>query len=107
MSLDVYLEDEAGNEFYWANITHNLRKMAEAAGIYACLWRPEENGIVKAQQIIEPLAEGLSKISADEAKFEAFNAPNGWGKLKDFLPWCEKYLQACRENPDAFVRVSR
>ena len=33
---------------YSANITHNLGKMAEEAGIYKHLWRPEEIGITKA-----------------------------------------------------------
>lgn len=33
------------NDGYHANITHNLGKMAEAAGIYHALWRPDEIGI--------------------------------------------------------------
>jgi len=33
MSLDVYLENEAGEELYSRNITHNLGKMACAAGL--------------------------------------------------------------------------
>ncbi len=42
MSLDVHLEDENGNDLYWRNITHNLTTMASTAGLYECLWRPEE-----------------------------------------------------------------
>lgn len=107
MSLDVYLTDAHGNEVYSANITHNLNKMAGAAGIYECLWRPDEHGITHARQIIEPLAAGLARLVTEKARFEQFNAPNGWGLWKHFVPWCADYLQACRDNPDALVRVSR
>lgn len=107
MSLDVYLETEAGDVLFGANITHNLGKMAMEAGIYACLWRPEENGITRARQIIEPLAAGVAQLATEKAHFEQFNSPNRWGLWQNFLPWCAEYLQACRDNPYALVRVSR
>lgn len=108
MSLDVYLEDgSSGRELYWANITHNLGEMAAQADIYACLWRPDEHGITHARQIIEPLAAGVALLATQRARFEAFNAQNGWGLWEQFLPFCANYLQACRDHPDALVRVSR
>lgn len=107
MSLGVYLIDSDGNEVYEANITHNLNGMADAAGIYECLWQPGENGITHAKQIIDPLAAGLSLLVTEKSKFEQFNPPNGWGSWERFIPWCASYLQACRDNPDALVRVSR
>lgn len=107
MSLDVYLEDESGNEIYSANITHNLNTMAEEAGIYDCLWRPDEHGITHARQVIGPLEAGVILLATQKARFEEFNSPNGWGLWKDFLPFCAAYLQACRDNPDALVKVSR
>ena len=118
MSLDVLLTtpnrcpacgyDLAdGMEVYSANITHNLNKMADEASIYKCLWRPDEIGITKAAQLIEPLRNGLQRMKADPAYFEKYDAPNGWGTYKQFIPWIEKYLAACEENPDADVSVSR
>lgn len=107
MSLDVYLENEAGEELYSRNITHNLGQMACAAGIYECLWRPDEHGITHARQIIEPLAAGVALLATQKALFEEFNALNGRGLWEHFLPFCADYLQACRENPDALVKVSR
>lgn len=107
MSLDVYLTETRPTEVYWANITHNLTDMAEAAGIYECLWRPDEVGITKASQLIEPLTAGLAKLKADPAHYEQFNAENGWGLYEHFVPFVERYLDACKENPDAAVRASR
>ncbi|WP_046060029.1 hypothetical protein [Paracidovorax citrulli] len=107
MSLDVYLEDEDGKELYGANITHNLADMARAAGIYMCLWRPEEIGITRASEVIEPLAKGLADLATNQAKYEAYNAPNGWGMWKHFVPFCAAYLQACRDHPNALVRACR
>lgn len=107
MSLDVYLQNEAGDELYSRNITHNLNKMATAAGIYECLWRPDEHGITHARQIIEPLSAGVALLATEKRRFEAFNSPNGWGMWEHFVPFCMDYVQACRDNPDALVRVSR
>lgn len=124
MSLDVHLEPSERNikncyhcngtgkiddtdDYYSSNITHNLNRMAEAAGIYEPLWRPEEIGITKASQLIEPLTKGLELLKANPQKFEAYNAPNGWGLYTHFVPWVEAYLKACIEHPDSNVRVSR
>lgn len=114
MSLDVYLAavpcahcGRGGEESYSANITHNLNGMAEEAGIYKHLWRPEEIGITKASELIEPLRAGLALMKADPPRFEKFNATNGWGLYKHFVPWIEEYLAACERNPDATVSVSR
>jgi len=107
MSLDVTLTDETGATVYDANITHNLIEMASEAGIYECLWRPEEHGYKYAGQIIEPLAAGLAKMATHKGHFEHFNAGNGWGKWENFVPWCAAYLQACRDNPDATITVCR
>ena len=107
MSLDVTLTAIRPTEVYTSNITHNLNRMAEAAGIYKHLWRPEEIGITKASQLIEPLEKGLALLMADPEHFKQFNAPNGWGLYKHFVPFVENYLNACKENPDASVVVSR
>jgi hypothetical protein len=107
MSLDVYLKTESGEELYSRNITHNLGRMASEAGIYECLWRPDEHSITHARQIIAPLEAGTALLATQKARFEAFNARNGWGLWEHFLTFCAAYLQACRDNPDALVTVSR
>ena len=107
MSLDVSLSAIRRVTVYSANITHNLNNMAEEAGIYKVCWRPEEVGITKAAQLIEPLRKGIALMKSDPARFEKFNAENGWGLYENFLPWLEKYLEACEANPDAEISVSR
>ena len=107
MSLDVYLEGEDGMAAWEANVTHNLNKMADAAGIYEILWRPEEVAIVRALDLIEKLEAGIAAMKADPAKFKAFNPKNGWGDYDGFVRWCEEYLAACRNFPWAKVRASR
>ena len=34
-------------------------------------------------------------------------ATNGWGMYEHFVPFVEKYLEACKEYPDAVIEVSR
>ena len=107
MSLDVTLKAVRTTSVFDANITHNLGDMAEEAGIYKHLWHPDEIKIETAEQLIGPLALGLELMKADPERFKAFDSPNGWGVYDDFVPWVERYLQACRNNPDAEIEVSR
>lgn len=112
MSLDVYLEYKCksckrSDEMYSANITHNLAKMAGEAGIYELLWRPDENGITKAKQLIKPLRKAIAEMKADPERFKKHNASNGWGMYEHFVPWLEEYLKACESFPKASVSVSR
>lgn len=89
------------------NITHNLGKMADQAGIYQWLWRPEEQQVERAEQLIEPLREGLAKLKADPDKFRQFNPENGWGNYEGLVQFVEAYLAACEQHPHATVLASR
>ena len=105
MSLDVYLTARRPVEVYSANITHNLNKMAEEAGIYKHLWHPDELGIKTAGELVGPVKKGLELMKSDPPRFKKFNAENGWGTYDQFIPWVEKYLAALEENRDAEVRT--
>ena len=140
MSLDVYLNrkrylsydegktyTEDDEQVYRANITHNLGKMADEAGIYEALWRPhrlkegynilesdyqaewkfEEENKTTAKDIIPLLEKGLADLKSRPEHFEKFNSSNGWGMYEHFVPFVEKYLEACKEYPDAIIEVSR
>jgi hypothetical protein len=121
MSLDVYLKSKRKTrqecaccgsvysgykEYYSANITHNLTKMAEEAGIYQYLWHPEKLDIKFAKQLIGPLTEGLEKLKNNPKYYEQFNSENGWGLYIHFVPFVENYLKACIENPESRIEVS-
>ncbi len=121
----TYTEDD--EQVYWANITHNLGKMADEAGIYEALWRPhrlkegynilesdhqaewkfEEENKTTAKDIIPFLEKGLADLKSRPEHFEKFNSSNGWGTHEHFVPFVEKYLEACKEYPDAIIEVSR
>ena len=121
MSLDVYLLGRPKEEtcvlcgskysekfeLYWGNITHNLGKMAHEAGIYKHLWRPEELGLTKAGQLIDGLKLGLSDLKTRPDYFKQFDAENGWGLYEHFVPFVQKYLDACILYPESEIRVSR
>jgi hypothetical protein len=88
VSLDVYLYDqgepftetctcercghehEAANQnrtcLYQANITHNLGKMAQEAGIYTALWRPEEMTDPDATAALRGLEYELAAMSSKD-----------------------------------------
>lgn len=89
------------------NITHNLGKMADAAGIYTELWRPEEAGITKAHQLIAPLRKGLDRLLDTPDYFKTFDPPNKWGNYDGLVRFVESYLSACIEHPNATVYADR
>jgi len=100
-------DDEETKTLYHANITHNLNKMAERAGFYKALWRPDENGIERARELIAPLLLGIERLRSDPEHYRTLNAENGWGTYDDFVPWLESLIAACTEHPEARVRVWR
>ena len=113
MSLDIDLTANGcehcgrSDEVFDANITHNLGRMAEEAGLYKVLWRAEENDIEEAWQLILPLIAGIDDMVARPDHYKQFNSENGWGTYKHFLPWLQKLHAACEEWPEAKVRTSR
>lgn len=92
---------------YSANITHNLNVMADKAGIYNHLWRPEELGITKAAELIEPLKEGYLLLCHYPDQFVKFNPANGWGTYEGLVNFVLNYLRACVQYPQADVSVWR
>ena len=109
MSLDVRLMVTKPCEVYSRNITHNLACMAEAAGIYKALWRPEEMEppISVAKDLIPILRVGLDKLISNPDKYRKHNPPNGWGTYESLLSFVTSYLGACQDNPDAAIEVCR
>ena len=113
MSLSIYLIEpmckscKRADEDYSANITHNLGEMAEKAGIYQHLWRPEELNIKTAKELVSPLTKGLALLKEKPDYFEKFNSPNGWGLYKHFVPFVAEYLDACIRFPDDSIEISR
>ena len=107
MSLDVSLLVTKPCEVFGANITHNLVPMAEEAGLYEPLWHPEKLNISQAKQLIGPLEAGLALLLAEPERFERFAPVNLWGSYGGLVAFVSEYLDACKENPDATIEVSR
>jgi hypothetical protein len=100
-------EESETTSVYSDNITHNLNRMATEAGIYEHLWRPDEIKIAYANELIEPLREGLHRLKSEPEKYKKLNPENGWGSYDVLVRFVENYLNACYEYPDADVEVSR
>lgn len=100
-------ECDVDTRVYDANITHNLGKMADEAGLYRYLWRPEEVDVKHARDLIPRLTNGLELLRSDPQRFKKLNPPNGWGDYDGLVRFTEQYLAACKDHPDARVSVSR
>lgn len=88
------------------NITHNLNKMAKAAGLYEVLWKPEEIGITTASQMISLLEKGIKELEVNPNKYKALNPHNGFGRYEDFVDFCRSVLDNCHKYPDAVIEAS-
>ena len=107
MGLDLYLKEFKPCTIWAIGITHNLTAMAEAAGLYECMWRPEEMYITLASQMIHPLRCGIAVLKQDKEKLEKLNPKNGYGSYELLLSVAQRYLAACEENPNATVEACR
>lgn len=104
---EIEARHECGDiKLYSANITHNLKVMADEAGICKHLWCPEEIGITKAAGLVSPLKSGLELLRSDAERFKTFNPSNGWGTYEGLVKFVEHYIQACEKHPDADVYAS-
>jgi hypothetical protein len=93
---------------FHANITHNLNKMADEAGIYYHLWRPDEIGITKAKELIRPLKKARElMIEKGRQHWVQFEPSNKWGTYEGFMSFIVAVIAACEEYPEADVNVSR
>ena len=113
MSLDVDLMVIQPVSVFSLNITHNLGKMAgevqlsNGKTLYDVLWRPDENDYYTAEDISELLDEGWNILLSDPEKFKQFNPENGWGEYDGLCNFVYEYRNACWDNPEAELRVSR
>ena len=114
MSLDVDLMVTQPVSVYDGNITHNLGAMAGAVvlsngmTLYDVLWRPDEQqGLKFARDIADLLDEGYNILLSDPEKYKQFNPENGWGSYDGLEKFVYNYRNACWDNPDAELRVSR
>lgn len=103
----VFVSESETDCVYEANITHNLNTMAGEAGIYKHLWRPEELGITTSGELVEPLEVGLDKLTSNPENYKKFNPDNGWGNYEGLVRFVTNYLQACKDDPDATIYISR
>lgn len=113
MSLDVDLMVTKPTSVYSANITHNLGKMADnvvlsnGLTLYEVLWRPEEKGLSLARDISELLDEGWNILMSEPKTFMKFEPENGWGSYEGLCSFVYQYRNACWDNPDAELSISR
>ena len=47
--------------------------MAQHAGIYTYLWKPEELKITTAKELIEPLTKGLKRMKSNPEYYKKFD----------------------------------
>lgn len=103
MSLDFYLGcNHCHHTVESFNITHNLGDMWREAGVYEALYKSEGK---KASEIVNALEYGVQTMKDNPPRFKRHDSPNGWGLYVHALPWLEKVLQACRDNPELTIRV--
>jgi hypothetical protein len=116
MSLDITLTQLQPVSVFDTNITHNLGKMASQVQIewngisctlYQVLWRPDELGFTQASEISELLDFGWNELLANPEKFKEYNPPNGWGNYDNLCNFVYQYRNACWDNPNAQIEISR
>lgn len=108
MSLDIYFyKKEEEDCVYSTNITHNCGDMADAAGLYYPLWRPESLNIDNTDQLLNYLTDGIGMYLKNRPEIEKLEAKNGWGTYEQFYNFLSELMLACSEYKDCLIRISR
>ena len=104
-------------EVYSFNITHNLGRMALECGLYNPMWRPyrmynidDERGksfIANAGELYDALKFGVDELVANPKKYKEMNPANGWGTYENLVDTATEYMNACKDFPEAGVKVDR
>lgn len=97
--------------YYSGGITHNLNRMADFAGLYKALWRPEELFPLKekiyAEDLIETIGEGLKFLKENKEECEKLNPENGWGTYENLVQFTENYYKNLKMHPKSEIEVCR
>ena len=113
MSLDVDLMVTKPTSVYSRNITHNLAimagevKLSNGLTLYDVLWRPDEHGITHARTIVDYLHKGWDILLSNPEHYKQWDPENGWGSYEGLCDFVYTYRNACWDNMDAEVSVSR
>lgn len=113
MSLDIHLTELQPVSVYDGNITHNLGKMAAQIRVnhiltlYDILWHADEYNLTQAYQIADLLDVGYNELLADPVLYKTYNPTNGWGNYDNLCNFVYQYRNACWNNPNAAINISR
>lgn len=106
MSLDIYISNEHGETLAGGiNITHNLRNMAIAAGLYDAMWQSCD---APAETLVPALVDGIIYMNRNKAELvEKYSPANGWGNWEGLVKAANDLLDLCLKNPDGLVQSCR
>ncbi len=119
MSLSVYInysnipESDNDEEYWSANITHNLGIMARqipvgSTSLYMAVWRPEEIFRYPTTNVMLTfLVKGINYMVCHRKELLPYEPDNGWGTYDGFMKFLLDYKQACEDNPDCLIEVYR
>lgn len=107
MELDIYLKEIIQTTVYSDSITHNVVPMAQKAGIYRMVWRPEEAGISVAKELIDPLEKAVKDMINNRGDYVALSPANSLVSYEEFLGFLVRLADNCKRNPQASVTASR
>jgi hypothetical protein len=104
-----YENDGHHNSVFNINITHNLNAIANKAGVYDCLWRPEEFNIRKASDIQEKVHSAIVELeeNGDAYAYIELTPKNKWGTIDGFIKQLKLIYKACVEYPNAKLSAHR
>lgn len=112
MSLDIYIGlpvDTGSSEKQWFeagsfNITHNVSRMWDKAGVYECLYNWHGR---KAEELIEPLSNAIQDMLIKPREYETLNPKNGWGDFIGAKEFLRKVVDCCSEHPKCIIHISK
>lgn len=102
MSLDFSITVK--QTVYSGNMTHNVADMWREAGCYDALYNSEG---MCAETIKPFLQKALKAMVINKKGYETLNPENGWGDYQSAIEYLKEVLEACENNPEGIISISK
>lgn len=98
-SAEVLISEDE-RRIHWFAVPETMKDMAKEAGLFDVVWIAESS--ISTKNIVFGLEEGINNLKRNPVLFKEFFEYRK-DAYKHFLSYMEKYLEVCKDYPNAVV----
>lgn len=100
-SAEVLISED-DKRIHWFAVPETMDIMAKESGLYDVIWIPNTISSIETISVIPVLEAGINKLKNNPSLFKELYEFRT-NAYEHFLSYMEKYLDVCKDYPDAVV----